>query len=246
MVAGKQVMKTQISTETKPVETTEREFLKYTFFKVGSQWRGLDRSEKEASKQQFTSIVENFAEENLLKSYSLVGIRGDADIMLWRISKELEAFQDFTSQLLASRLGEFLEIPYSYLAMSRQSEYLGSHHHEGQEAPTHFPSDSKYLFVYPFVKKREWYFLPHEERRLMMAQHFKIGHKYPSVKIHTGYSFGLDDQEFVLAFETDKPADFSELVMELRSSEAGRYTALETPLFTCIAMDINEILNLLG
>jgi chlorite dismutase len=246
MVAGKQVMRAQISTETKPVETTEREFLKYTFFKVGSQWRGLDRSEKEASKQQFTSIVGDFAKENLLKSYSLVGIRGDADIMLWTISKELEAFQDLTSQLLASRLGEFLEIPYSYLAMSKQSEYLGRHHHEGQEASTHFPSDSKYLFVYPFVKKREWYFLPHEERRLMMAQHFKIGHKYPTVKIHTGYSFGLDDQEFVLAFETDKPADFSELVMELRSSEASRYTAIETPLFTCIAMDINEILNLLG
>jgi chlorite dismutase len=100
--------------------------------------------------------------------------------------------------------------------------------------------------VYPFVKKREWYFLPHEERRLAMAQHFKIGHKYPSIQIHTGYSFGLDDQEFVLAFETDKPADFSELVMELRSSEASRYTAIETPIFTCITMPINEILNLLG
>ena len=79
-----------------------------------------------------------------------------------------------------------------------------------------------------------------------MAQHFKIGHKYPSVQIHTGYSFGLDDQEFILAFETDEPADFSELVMELRSSEASRYTAIETPIFTCITMPINEILNLLG
>ncbi len=79
-----------------------------------------------------------------------------------------------------------------------------------------------------------------------MAQHFKIGHKYPSVQIHTGYSFGLDDQEFVLAFETDQPADFSELVMELRSSEASRYTALETPIFTCISMPFNEILDLLG
>lgn len=239
-------MKTQISTETKSVESTEREFLKYTFFKVDSQWRGLNRSERETSKQQFTSIIGDFAKENLLKSYSLIGIRGDTDFMMWTVSKQLEAFQDLTSQLLVSRLGEFLEIPYSYLAMSRQSEYLGSHHHERQEGLTHSPSDTKYLFVYPFVKKREWYFLPNEERRLMMAQHFKIGHKYPSVKIHTGYSFGLDDQEFVLAFETDKPADFSELVMELRSSEASRYTALETPLFTCIAMDINEILNLLG
>ena len=80
----------------------------------------------------------------------------------------------------------------------------------------------------------------------MMAQHFKIGHKYPSVQIHTGYSFGLDDQEFVLAFETDQPADFSDLVMELRSSEASRYTELETPIFTCIATSIDQFLTLLG
>jgi chlorite dismutase len=80
----------------------------------------------------------------------------------------------------------------------------------------------------------------------MMTHHFKIGHKYPSVRIHTGYSFGLDDQEFVLAFETDEPADFSELVMELRGSEASRYTALETPIFTCVQMKVREILDLLG
>jgi chlorite dismutase len=80
----------------------------------------------------------------------------------------------------------------------------------------------------------------------MMAQHFKVGHKYPSVRIHTGYSFGLDDQEFVLAFETDEPADFAELVMELRTSEASRYTELETPIFTCVQMKIREILDMLG
>jgi chlorite dismutase len=239
-------LSTHTSTETNQIETTERVFLKYTFFKVHQQWRRLTTQEKEDSKRQFSSILETFMKENVLKSYSLVGIRGDTDFMLWVVNKDLEAFQDLTSELLSSNLGKYLEIPYSYLAMSRQSEYLGGHHHEGQEDLTQLPINAKYLFVYPFVKKREWYFLPHEERRLMMAQHFKIGHKYPSVKIHTGYSFGLDDQEFVLAFETDKPADFSELVMELRSSEASRYTALETPLFTCIAMGINEILDLLG
>jgi chlorite dismutase len=239
-------LSTHTSTETDQIETTERVFLKYTFFKVDPQWRRLTTKEKEDSKQQFSSILESFTKENVLKSYSLVGIRGDADFMLWIVNKNLEAFQDLTSKLLSSNLGKYLEIPYSYLAMSRQSEYLGGHHHEGQEDLTQVPTGARYLFVYPFVKKREWYFLPHEERRLVMAQHFKIGHKYPSVKIHTGYSFGLDDQEFMLAFETDKPADFSELVMELRSSEASRYTALETPLFTCIAMGINDILDLLG
>ena len=192
--------------------------------------------------------MEGFGQQNDLKSYSLVGIRGDADFMLWTASKRLEDFQEFTSSLLSSSLGKCLDLPYSYLAITRQSEYLGGHHHEGQEdaSLTRRLGNSKYLFVYPFTKKREWYFVPYEERKLMMQQHFRVGHKYPSVKIHTGYSFGLDDQEFVLAFETDQPADFSELVMELRGSEASRYTAIETPTFTCIAMGINEILDLLG
>jgi len=241
-------MKTQTSTETNPIQTTEREYLKYTFFKVNAHWRHLNNENKSAAKQEFVPITNRFGKQNILSSYSLVGIRGDTDFMLWTISRRLEDFQQLTSNLLSLTLGKYLEIPYSYLAITRQSEYLGGHQHEDQEGASlsRRPGSSKYLFVYPFVKKREWYFLPHEERRLMMAQHFKIGHKYPSVQIHTGYSFGLDDQEFVLAFETDKPADFSELVMELRSSEASRYTALETPIFTCITMPVNEILNLLG
>jgi chlorite dismutase len=239
-------MKTESSTAVD--STTEREYLKYTFFKVDSDWRRLDGAAKSAAKQEFASLVERFGKQNILSSYSLTGIRGDADFMFWTISRRLEDFQELTSNLLSSTLGKYLQIPYSYLAMTRQSEYLGGHQHEGQEGASRqkHPGNSKYLFVYPFVKKREWYFLPHEERRLAMAEHFKIGHKYPSVQIHTGYSFGLDDQEFVLAFETDKPADFLELVMELRSSEASRYTAIETPIFTCVAMPINNILNLLG
>jgi len=229
-------------------QAAEHRFLKYTFFKVDSQWRRLSDGDRSSSKREFATLVNDFAKHNTLKSYSLVGIRGDADFMLWTTAARLEEFQDLTSHLLSSSLGKYLEIPYSYLAITRKSEYLGGHQHEGQEGAslTKTLNDSKYLFVYPFIKKRDWYFLPHEERTKMMAQHFKIGHDYPSVKIHTGYSFGLDDQEFVLAFETDQPSDFLELVMELRSSEASRYTAVETPIFTCINTSIDDALRLLG
>lgn len=227
-------------------QAEERQFLKYTFFKLDPHWRRLSVEEKSSSKHEFATLVNDFAKRNVLKSYSLVGIRGDADFMLWTMAAQLEVFQDLTSHLLSSALGKYLEIPYSYLAMTRKSEYLGNHQHHEGDSLTKTSRESRYLFVYPFIKKREWYFLPHEDRTKMMAQHFKIGHKYPSVQIHTGYSFGLDDQEFVLAFETDRPADFLDLVMELRSSEASRYTALETPIFTCINTEIDDILQLLG
>ena len=145
-------------------------------------------------------------------------------------------------------MGGYLDTPYAYLAMRRRSIYLGGHAHVGQDGAvgSRPPVGSKYLFLYPFVKKREWYALPFLERQRMMRDHFRVGHKYPGVTIHTGYSFGLDDQEFVLAFESDRPEEFSDLVLELRSSEASRYTERETPILTCIAMDPAAVLAALG
>src|SRR2546428_8876281 len=108
------------------------------------------------------------------------------------------------------------------------------------------PAGSNYLFVYPFTKKREWYSVPFEERRRIMKDHVTAGQKYPSVTIHTSYSFGIDDYEFILSFETDHPEDFLNLVMDLRTTEASKYTALETPIFTCINLEPGKMLDLLG
>jgi chlorite dismutase len=108
------------------------------------------------------------------------------------------------------------------------------------------PGNSKYVFVYPLVKKRVWYKVPYLERQRIMAEHLRIGHKYPAIKINTGYSFGLDDQEFVLAFEGDSPAEFLDLVEELRTSDASKFTERETPIFTCAAVDPKTMISLLG
>jgi chlorite dismutase len=174
-----------------------------------------------------------------------VGFRADADFMVLLDSTSLDAHQELTARLLGTKMGRYLETPYSYLAMTRPSHYIGSHKHPGQEGTAQEPPVCKFLFVYPFVKKREWYGLPFDERRRIMAEHFKIGHKYPAIKIHTGYSFGLDDQEFVLAFEGDDPSEFLALVEELRGSEASRYTELETPIFTCRRVEPARLLALL-
>ena len=80
----------------------------------------------------------------------------------------------------------------------------------------------------------------------MMTEHIRLGHKYPSVKINTTYSFGLDDPEFVVAFESDRPADFLDLVMELRESGASSYTLKDTPIFTCVWMTPGEALDAIG
>lgn len=238
----------QTSQPTDDDATQRRQTIKYTFLKLRPEWRRQPPADRRAGRQDLLQVLEDLPEGMTLRTYSLVGIRGDADVLLWTIADDLEAVQVFVSRILDTSVGGYVDIPYSYLAMSRKSEYLGNHRHAGQEGKqlVREPTDQPYLFVYPFTKKREWYALPFEERQRMMGAHFKTGHKYPNIKIHTGYSFGLDDQEFVLAFGGDDPGEFLDLVNELRTSEASKYTEVETPIFTCVRKSAADLIDQWG
>ena len=225
-----------------------REFVKYTFYKVRPEWRLLPADVKKAQKAEFAALLRDLEDEIVLRTYSLVGIRADTDFMVWAIDPSLEAFRDLARRIASTGLGHSLETAYAYLGATRPSEYFGGSVAGAPEraATKAFPHGQRYLFVYPFWKKREWYSIPFERRQEMMRDHFRIGHKYPDVKIHTAYSFGLDDQEFVLSFEADEPLDFLDLVMDLRPSEASRYTERETPIFTCLLASPQQMLDALG
>ena len=225
-----------------------RQFVKYNFFRVDPLWRRLPEAERLDHKREFAAVVEESATHMFTRSYSLVGLRGDTDFLLWQAADTLESLQEAATRLWGTGLGRYITQPYSYLAMTHRSGYVGQHHHTGQEGTRVRvrPGNARYFIVYPFLKTREWYLLPQEERQRMMNDHFRVGHKYPSVKINTTYSFGLDDQEFVLAFETDSPSDFLDLVMELREVEGSLYTLKDTPIFTCIQRPIDETLDSLG
>jgi len=229
------------------VDAHTRQFVQYSFYRVDPAWRLLPEPERTAGKQAFQAEFDAFAASMpLLRSYSLVGIRGDVDLMLWKVSDDLETLHALGSRLLRTGLGQWLRMPYTYLAMTRESMYIGGHKHAGQEGTTVVAHDAKYLFVYPFVKTRAWYTLPMDERRRMMGGHIKVGHDFPAVKIHTAYSYGLDDQEFMLGFEADRPQDFLDLVMALRDTESSSYTERDTPIFTCLKMDLPSALDALG
>jgi len=229
-------------------EQVRRDFVKYSFFKVDPEWRRLPAKERQDSKAQFAEVLNEFSDSVSMSSYSLVGTRGDVDFMLWKISPQLEPIDELMGQLNKTELGKYLVMPHSFLAMTRRSPYVDTHQHEGQEGAgtTMRIMGRKYLFIYPFVKTHDWYQLPKEERQQLMEEHFRIGHKYPQVKISTAYSFGLDDQEFVLGFETDDPGGFLDLIMELRESKARPYTLLDTPIFTCLNKPVQACLDDLG
>jgi chlorite dismutase len=220
-----------------------RKLMRYVLYQVDPAWRSLPAEERSLQKKELADLLESSLPVEV-HPYSTVGLRADADICLWEIAEGAGPIQDLQARINATELGRHLRPTYSYLAMTRPSQYLGGHRHEGQEDQMPAgPVGSTYLFVYPMVKKREWYALPFEERRRIMGGHFKIGHRYPEVKIHTGYSFGIDDQEFVVAFEGESVSEFLELVEELRGSESSAYTERDVPIFTCVKMPIPHILD---
>jgi chlorite dismutase len=214
----------------------ERHFVKYTFLKVDPAWRRLDADERAEHKREFIAACEDFAAERLLRAFSTVGTRGDADMMLLTQATNLERIHEFHVVLAQSGLMKWCSIPYSYLALTKESEYSDESRLEVR------PAKGKYLFVYPFVKTREWYGLPADERWRIMQEHIAVGREFPSVDLNTSYSFGLDDQEFVVAFETDEPRDFLDLVQKLRTTESSRYTKRDTPTFTCISASVERAL----
>jgi chlorite dismutase len=226
----------------------QRQYVNFAFYKIDPAWRRLAKEEREASKKEFCTVVEEWRQQMLLIPYSTVGLRPETDFMLWRIGDSLELFQEMSRQLNGTALGAYLMTPYSFVAMTKRSIYVDKHIHPGQEGRRAriVPGEYRYLFVYPFVKTRDWFLLPAERRQEMMNVHIEVGHKFPSVKLNTTYSFGLDDQEFVVAFESDKPADFVDLVMALRETEGSRYTLRDTPILTCVRKTIHETLDDLG
>jgi chlorite dismutase len=228
-----------------PPAEEARDVVKYTFFGLRPEWRRLPRPERAAGREAAARVLDSPPEGVLVRTYSTVGLKAGVELLVWSIAPRLEPIQEIHARLFGTPLGGYLETRYSYLGMARRSEYLGEHAHGGEgDSGRRRPFDLPYLFVYPFVKKREWYGLSFEERRRVMGEHFKIGHRYPRVQIHTGYSFGIDDAEFILSFEAERPAEFLDLVNDLRPTEASRYTALETPIFTCIRADARRALEL--
>ena len=226
-----------------------RQFVKFTFFKVASEWRRLDDRERDRQIAEFQGVVEQWNGRNLVRCYSTVGTRGDVDFMIWQVSYELEDIQRMASEVLGTALAGWLTTPWSYLSMTKNSAYVEKYSGPGRDRFTRLalaPGEHKYLFVYPLTKQREWYALTKEERQEAMNQHIAIGHTYSSVKLNTTYSFGLDDPEFVLAFEADEPGEFLDLVQELRGSMSSAYTLTDVPIFTCIATSAEGMLRALG
>jgi chlorite dismutase len=217
-------------------------YLNFTFLKVDPKWRWLNEIGKEEAAKEFASLIEIANTKMKVRTYSTVGLREDSDLMVWMISDSLEKTQILASKIYTTVFGKYVVPSYVFLSMSRPSVY-------SSRVMPGFMTDEqplKYAIVYPFVKSREWYLLPFDERKKMMEEHIAVGRKFPNVRLNTTYSFGIDDQDFMLAFETESLSSFQDLIMQLRETQVSRHIVRDTPMIVCVHKKPEDILKSLG
>ncbi|AZI43534.1 chlorite dismutase [Deinococcus psychrotolerans] len=229
-------------------DRANRQFLNYAFYKLDPAFRRLPRDEQAEIKAEFLAAAAGWVtdapqEKGIIqRTYSLMGVRADVDFMLWRIAFDVREFADAQARLNRTRLMGYLTQPYNYVSMQKRSQYVNRVEGSGHGLEV-LPGQGQFLFIYPFIKTRPWYKLTPHSRQGMMDEHIYASAPFKGVRINTSYSYGIDDQEFVVSFDSDTPQEFVDLVHRLRYTEASSYTLRDVPMFTCIKKELGEILG---
>ncbi|HEX7264510.1 MAG TPA: chlorite dismutase family protein [Candidatus Dormibacteraeota bacterium] len=206
-------------------------------------WRRLPDAQRRSTCSDFVSSVE-MATDVKTYAYSMIGLQPGVDLMLWRLAPTLDALENSAAAALRCGMGTWMTVKESFLGLIRPSQYVKKPTPQEQSL---FSGDrSRYLIVYPFTKSAEWYLLDKETRQRVMNEHMRVGHAYPQVRQLLAYSFGLDDQDFVVAYETDDLPAFGELVYALRSTESRRSTVRDTPILAGIHRRLDELAEVFG
>lgn len=207
-------------------------------------WRRRSAEERRADLDAFCGAAERTDRRLTQHAYSTIGLRAEGDLLLWRMADDLEAVEETAADLLSAGIGRWMAPTLSMIGLTRPSQYVKRP--TTQEQSLFTGERSRYLVVYPFVKSTEWYLTPADERQEVMKGHMRVGHRYPQVRQLLAYSFGLDDQEFIVAYETDDLLAFQDLVRELRETESRRSTIRDTPIITGLHRPLGGILELLS
>lgn len=222
---------------------TERRFIHALALGLDGAWRRLPADERCATATELAAAVET-ASEVTTHSYSMIGLRAGSDLLLWSLGPSLEALEEKAAAVLRSGMGRWMRVTQSFLGIIQQSQYVKKP--TPQEQSLFSGERSRYLVVYPFTKSTDWYLQGKEARQGIMNEHMRIGHDYPQVRQLLANSFGVDDMDFLVAYETDDLPRFSDLVRALRETEGRRSTVRDTPILTGVHRSLAEITTLLG
>jgi chlorite dismutase len=219
-------------------------FVQYLCLKTDPLWRRLPPDVRARGRDEFAAVIRNAAPAVTTDAYSTLALKVTADLLLWWKADDPEPVQETLSALLQTGLGQYCEVSHSLFGLTRPSIY--TKRRSAQEQALDEPGRLKYLVVYPFSKTVEWYLMTREARQVLMNEHMRVGHEFADVRQVLLYATGLDDQEFIVAYETDRLERHQQLVIDLRSTESRRYTLRDTPIFTAIHRPLDAALALLG
>ena len=216
-------------------------FFNFSFFKVDPKWRWMADLAKIESAKEVENIIKN--SKIMFRSYSNLGLRDDADFMFWFAAKEVKEIQRVIEKLYKTVFGKYIIPSRTYLSCTRPSLYVQEQKLQGFLTGT---DPKKHLIVYPFTKTRKWYLLPKERRQEIMDEHIETSKKYPQIILNTTYSFGIHDEDFMLAFEVDNIRDFQDLIMDLKETRVSSYVKNDIPMIVCVKKDLIPLISSLG
>ena len=222
---------------------TESRFVHALALGLDPAWRRQAREVRCRSAEDLCAAVTARSDVTTF-AYSTIGLKAGVDLLLWSLAPSLESLEEKSSRVMRSGMGAWMTARHTFLGIIRPSQYVKRPTEQEQSLFT--GERSKYLVVYPFTKSTDWYLLAQEERQRVMNEHMKVGHRYRQVRQLLANSFGVDDMDFLVAYETDDLAEFGELVRELRGTESRRSTVRDVPILTGIHRPIDEITRLLG
>jgi chlorite dismutase len=218
-------------------------FIQFLFYRLDAAWRRLPAEERSCRTGELAEAIEA-AEGITTYAYNTTGLKAGTDLLLWRHGTSVKELQAAAARIHRTALGGYLEIADSYFGLIRPSTY--TRRQTTQEQAVFARERGTYLVIYPFAKTAEWYLLSKATRQGMMNEHIKVGHEYPSIRQVLVHSTGLDDQEFVVCYETEDLLEFQSLVIDLRSTDARPYTLRDMPIYTCVYSPLREALEQLG
>lgn len=222
---------------------TERRYVHALALGLDPAWRRLGRDERCRTAEQLALAVAADTQVSTF-AYSMIGLKAGADLLLWSLAPSLDALEEKAANTMRSGMGMWMSVRHSFLGLIMPSQYV--RRPTAQEQSLFSGERARHLIVYPFTKSADWYLLGQDERQKAMNEHMKVGHRYQQVRQLLAYSFGLDDMDFLVAYETEDLPAFVELVRELRGTESRRSTVRDTPILVGIHRPIEEITALLG
>lgn len=207
------------------------------------RWLDLTDAQKEQARAEVQAVMDRFAEAVEVRGiYSVAGLRADSDVVFWLLSQSADALQEFAVALRRTVFGRATELSWSFPALTRPPEFVGDHITAFQKGLPPL----RWLCLYPFVRTPDWYLLPREERSRLLREHGAMGRQFTMVQFNNAQAFGLGDYEWILAFESDDPQHFVDMVRKLREAEARRYTKEEIPFLVGPRKPLAEVIADLG